>query len=376
MICHLTTVHARNDVRIYLKECMGLARLGFGPIKLIVADGLGSKDDGRVAVVDIGKARFGRLGRVFLGSWGVWRAVRRIRPDAVHLHDPELLMVGILLRQSGLVVIYDMHECLPKQVLTKEWLHRSVRRSVSLLVGSIERAMLRNMPVVFAESSYMLDYPWIHNFEVVRNLPDLKSLSEVNTSEIVGFTIGYMGGVTVQRGVLVALKAMHELRGRGLKVEFECVGPVSEEVFRSDLFQRAKAEGWARFPGRLPPRRGWELMAGCVCGLAILAPSPNYVDSLPTKIFEYMALSRPVIASDFPLYRSVVLGAECGLVVDPLSVDAVAKAISWIAEHKEEASLMGRRGAAVVVEKYSWEVEAKRLGDFYRRNGVRASAPG
>jgi glycosyltransferase involved in cell wall biosynthesis len=67
--------------------------------------------------------------------------------------------------------------------------------------------------------------------------------------------------------------------------------------------------------------------------LVILHPVINYLDALPVKMFEYMASSIPVVASDFPLWREIVENNECGLCVDPLNPKAIGEAIQYLIDH-------------------------------------------
>jgi glycosyltransferase involved in cell wall biosynthesis len=99
--------------------------------------------------------------------------------------------------------------------------------------------------------------------------------------------------------------------------------------------------------------------------MVTLLPLPNHVDSLPTKMFEYMSSGIPVIASDFPLWRQIVEGNRCGICVDPLDPKAIAAAIDYLVSSPDIAKSMGERGRRAVLEKYNWEVEAARLTDFY-----------
>lgn len=96
-------------------------------------------------------------------------------------------------------------------------------------------------------------------------------------------------------------------------------------------------------------------------------PDPNYVESLPVKLFEYMAAGLPVIASNFPLWKEIVEGNECGLTVDPLNPKEIAETIEYLVKHPEERKRMGENGKRAVKEKYNWEQEAKKLLAVYER---------
>jgi glycosyltransferase involved in cell wall biosynthesis len=95
--------------------------------------------------------------------------------------------------------------------------------------------------------------------------------------------------------------------------------------------------------------------------LVVLHPTKAYVDSQPTKLFEYMSAGLTVIASEFPIWRRSVAAARCGLLVDPLSPEAIARALEWLLEHPSEAAEMGRRGQQAVNERYNWELESEHL---------------
>jgi glycosyltransferase involved in cell wall biosynthesis len=85
------------------------------------------------------------------------------------------------------------------------------------------------------------------------------------------------------------------------------------------------------------------------------------------KMFEYMAAGIPPIASNFPLWREIVEGNDCGLCVDPLDPAAIAEAIDYLVTHHDEARRMGANGRRAVLEKYNWSIEEAKLLALYSR---------
>jgi len=361
---HISTVHPRYDTRIFHKECVSLAAVGC-EVALLVADGLGDEKKDGVQIVDVGIGGNGRRKRMLLGSWRVLNYVCKHKVRAVHLHDPELLVISLLLRWMGVFVIYDMHENLPKQILTKSWLPLWVRRPVSVAVRWFERLALRNIPVVMAEESYIADYGWIRRAAVVQNFPITQYFADDGIEKFETFTVGYIGGVTRDRGVISVLQAISRLRDRGLVVNFECLGPISDEVARAPLFLSALRDGWLHAPGRVDGKDGWKIIARCHVGVAILRPLPNYVNSWPTKMFEYMAMRLPVVVSAFPLYSRLIEKISCGLLVNPDDVEKIASAFEFIMNNFDEAKCMGENGRRAVMTQFSWSHEFRKLWDFY-----------
>jgi len=99
-IAHLTSVHARYDIRIFHKECVSLAKAGYD-VTLVVADGKGDEEKNGVTIVGVGQKPKSRIKRMILTVTKVYKAAKRKDADVYHFHDPELLPVGWLLQRKG-----------------------------------------------------------------------------------------------------------------------------------------------------------------------------------------------------------------------------------------------------------------------------------
>jgi glycosyltransferase involved in cell wall biosynthesis len=362
-IVHLTSVHPPYDIRIFYKECKTLSKAGY-KVVLIVPHDRNEFIDG-VTIRGITKSR-NRFERMTYTAWKIFRAALKEKAELYHFHDPELLPWAKLLQVFGKRVIFDMHENYSKAILTKDWIKPIIRRMIASLYKTLEYFFLRKTPVIYAERSYAKDYHWIKKHYTVLNMPIIDDLFCLHEPKYPLHTVGYMGAVTRARGSLMTLRALQILKDQGYTVHWECIGRMNKD-HRADLirFSNQYHLKGINIRGYLLPIDGWRILSRCHIGLAVLQPIPNYIESYPTKMFEYMALGLPVVVSDFPLYREIVEHYQCGLYVNPQKPEEIAQAIHWLIEHPEEAKEMGLRGIKAVASDFNWDTEAKKLLNSY-----------
>ena len=151
------------------------------------------------------------------------------------------------------------------------------------------------------------------------------------------------------------------------------------EKYRAGLFLAGIMDSESLFAGlrELPGWKcveylGWQsreqvaaLLGTAKVGMVSLHPTANHIHSQPIKLFEYMAAGIPVIASDFPLWRTIVEGCHCGILVDPMDPGAISRAICTLLDHPEEASRMGENGRKACRDTYNWDREEGQLLNCY-----------
>jgi glycosyltransferase involved in cell wall biosynthesis len=135
-----------------------------------------------------------------------------------------------------------------------------------------------------------------------------------------------------------------------------------------DVEQQAQqSSGWPRVNvlGFIDRDAVREVMARSMAGLVTFHPLPNHIDAQPNKMFEYMSAGIPVIASDFPLWRVIVAGNDCGLLIDPMRPQEIANAIDKLVSNPDMAQRMGNNGRKAVETQYNWRIEEQKLLGFY-----------
>ena len=103
----------------------------FTKVTLAVCDGIGDDYSNKnISIIDFGKP-YNRVVRVFLFPFRLLSFSLKYEYCIYHLHDPELLIIGLLLIIKGKNVVYDFHEDFPKQVLSKHYLSHFTRIFIS-----------------------------------------------------------------------------------------------------------------------------------------------------------------------------------------------------------------------------------------------------
>lgn len=132
------------------------------------------------------------------------------------------------------------------------------------------------------------------------------------------------------------------------------------------LQQQAAALGLKNvcFLPPLPKSGMADALAAADACIAILKPIPLYATVYPNKVFDYMAAGRPVILAIDGVIRQVVETAQAGIFVQPGDPAALAAALSWLADHPQEARAMGARGRQIVEAQFDRALLAQRLADI------------
>jgi glycosyltransferase involved in cell wall biosynthesis len=92
---------------------------------------------------------------------------------------------------------------------------------------------------------------------------------------------------------------------------------------------------------------------------------PASVSHFARPIIEAGAMARPVIASDFPSSRELVIHNETGLLVHPSDPESLARAILYLIEHRDQAKNMGEAGYQLALERYDAHKNARQIFQIY-----------
>tara|TARA_B100001758_G_C18403590_1_gene610547 strand:+ start:685 stop:1806 length:1122 start_codon:yes stop_codon:yes gene_type:complete len=362
-VCHLTSVHPRNDVRIFHKQCKGLSK--HYEISLIVADNLGDNKEDDIKIKDVGKPS-NRFLRIFIYTWKVFYRGLKTKSQIYHFHDPELFFAGFILKLFGKKVIFDVHENITAQIKDKLWLPVFFRFILIQFFKIINFFSIRLFSIIIAEKSYSDIYKKSssnNKIVTVLNYPFIDSLKQFRNVNRSGNEFFYIGGVSNHRGLDIIIEAAKILHKQNIDFKIHLIGNVSDEYNIDDC---PNLKNKIIFYGRRDFYNGYIISKKCIAGLAVLKPIDNYINSQPTKIFEYMSIGLPIITSKFKLYEEIVEKNKIGLCINPLSAIELAATLNGFIKLEYDVNSMSELGVKLVEEKYSWEKELKKLLELYK----------
>lgn len=361
-ICHLTSVHADGDVRIFHKECVSAAKAGYETY-LILPNTTPRTEKG-VNIISFKTTYTSRLKRMTKTVKKVLEEALKIDADIYHFHDPELLQLVKPLKKRGKIVVYDVHEDLPRQIIAKPWIPKPIRKFIAVIVERYENKKAKKCDAIITATPFIRDrFLKVNDTTIdVNNFPILEELVlQTNYKDKKGQCACYVGGISKTRGALELIEALQY-------ADYSLL--LAGNFLEQGLYEKAmQSEGWKKVEalGFLDRAGVKEVYQRAKVGLVTLHPIPNYLDALPVKMFEYMAAGLPIVASDFPFWRSIVTENKCGLLADPLQPKEIAAAVTKILADPAKAEEMGQNGQKAVLEKYNWSIEEKKLLKLYNQ---------
>ena len=174
-------------------------------------------------------------------------------------------------------------------------------------------------------------------------------------------TVAMVARMLIDKGVLDLIEAARLLRSQGMSLRVLLFGMPDPENPTS--IPKAQLEAWTA--EGIAEWRGFEEDVRHIWQEAHIAVLPSYREGLPKSLLEAAACGRPVITTDTPGCREVVRSNETGLLVPSRNSEALANAISRLAQDQELRTSMGKNGRVFVEESFSERLVIKQTMALY-----------
>ncbi|NBC16504.1 MAG: glycosyltransferase [Bacteroidetes bacterium] len=368
-VVHLTTVHHPYDPRIFYRELATLREGGLDVHLVAQHEGDAVVEGVPVHALAPVTARHGwghRLRRLALQRQAADR-VRRIHPDIIHIHDPELIPLAFWLKQrTKVAVVYDMHEDYRWHGDVAGRGLRAVERWCFRWVDHVVVANPGHRGIVSdgTPATVLPNYTRLPDALLAPVPPTLPGQGEP-------FRLIYAGFQGRSRGLMTMIELARAIREADLPWRIDLVGACrieSDRVEAEALIQQYRVDtivqriGWDRivpWPTLLQHYRRAHV------GLFLAMPHRAYFETHPTKFFEYLRFGLPILCTDLSAWRPFISHHRCGAVVVHGDVRAALQQLrQWASDAARYQMLTGAAWRAG--QHYRWERVAPRLVQVYR----------
>ena len=188
------------------------------------------------------------------------------------------------------------------------------------------------------------------------------------------FVCSYVGTIGMAHGLEVVIEAARKLKAsRRDDVRFCLVGDGAQRARLQQLAREMGVGDLVVFTGRQPKERMPAVLASSDACLVHLRGCELFGSVIPSKIFETMAMGRPIIMGVKGEARDIVEAAGAGLAMEPDSAESLVGCVTRLADNRALLSELGTSARTLVDEHYNRDVLAARMLEIVQRTAGMAS---
>lgn len=356
-ILHLTTSHQSNDVRVFTKECVSLAAVDSYEVWLAAA---GPTPAGPVRGVPLPPVPAGRTRRLTAGFRRGMAVASELDYDVLHVHDLELLAVGIAQARRGRCVVWDSHEDFIGRFTGLLSVERQspLKQAASWTPAALLRQMDRVAAAVVAATPSIASRYRNRRTVIVGNearLEEFATATPSPDSRQVLFTGSPNHGQLFSE-IVAAVAAIPELTLAVAGRDMQASAVLAAEAA---LGPRLRRLGWLDRAG---------LRQACsesIVGCATLADSLVATDNSSNKVFEFAAAGLPPLLSPNPSNREHQRLGDHGYMARDFTAGGIETALREACTDRDEWLQRSQLCRSWATEHGSWAKSESRLLGLY-----------
>lgn len=268
--------------------------------------------------------QFGRLSvrRLFV-PWIIFRKINRVKPHTIIINTPELLVIALLHKLLyGRRVVYDVLENYYRTIRFTETYPRGVRLLMACMVRLTELACAPFIDTfVLAEKGYSQELRFAKGTVILENkLPKEIAGRYEHIRRGAYHRLIFTGTLAPTTGVFEAIRLARKLHALHAEYTLTIIGYAALPEVLADIKRELADAPFITLTGgdKLVAHRDIlteAAMAGT--GLIIYPRNPATESSIPTKLYEYLALKLPVVISHTEESHRLVRQGNGGIVLEP-----------------------------------------------------------
>ncbi len=356
--CFVTGLYSRNDSLMIYRQGASLVASGF-KVSYIVCDDQPDEVKNGITIISTKFKPKNRIDRFINTKRVIKQFIKHVDADVYQISDPELMYLVTYLKKKGKKVVFNLREYYPTMIKHKVYIPNIFRNMIGHWYANQMTHLLPKYDAVFTVTDRIVDIlkskhktEKVHlltNFPIVDDHFILDKEEYLNREDKVCY-IGTIYMRSRQEKILDALSQLPNVRYLLAGKFEEGVNYVKNHPYWSNV----------EFINGFPRSEMKNILSQATISNTLRDFMGDDGSYGVIKIFESMEQALPVLLSDVPLHRHIVGKYKCGLCVDPNDSSAIATAIKYLVENKEEAYEMGQRGREAVLKEYNWQRQAEK----------------
>ena len=306
-----------------------------------------------------------RMGLGLYNSWRSWREIGQ-KVDWVFEYAATLQCLGWIFQRHGIPWILQVEALLYYEA-------KEERKALVLdgIAKKLELWSYRQCDVIACVSATLKEILVTdigidpHKIVLVPNGVDVEFLDpQLHQPKRVfsEFTIGFVGSLYSWAGLDLLLEAIADLKDTGYNLSLVIVGDGEMMPTWSQQAIDLGIEQQVKFIGRVSWQEVPQYIAGCDVGYSgqiQLQMGKMYLS--PMKLYEYMSMGKPVVASAFEDARRLVEEGQTGFLYPPGDKQALKQSLIAAYEAKERLPAMGQQARQQIEREHSWSNRVQHL---------------
>jgi glycosyltransferase involved in cell wall biosynthesis len=308
----------------------------------------------------------------------ILRLAQKSRVNVIFLRN--LKLARFLLRWRYVLklppVIFEIHEIFAFSFHDELKIKEKQQSNKAIRLSEIERYVYENADGIVCTTSHAAD--------TVKNRYNLKcpihiapngvdsSILDQCSKEILDKKINniskrlilYLGSLHHWKGIDVLIEALQYIPDAYLQI---VGGDIERIKIYRETAKRFNVEKNVHFEGFVEPHKRFRYMSHADVCILPLKPVSVAIFSSPIKLFEYMAVGKPIVASDLPSIREIIKNNVNGILVPPEEPEILGEAINRILDDNQLGSRLALQ-AKNDVKEFTWDKRAEKISSFLRSN--------
>ena len=305
----------------------------------------------------------------------IMQCVRKDKCDVIIIRDLPLLLMGIvvakLLRKQ---IIYDMAECYPNMYQSMLMLENNKivnfllkNHYIASIVEFIAIHNVDNIIVMIEESRERLLAKGVDQDKIliIKNTPSIKDQlgKSKKYEEKKTLRLLYVGFVTRLRGIEFAIEGLNYYYNHivsDIRVEFNVIGIGPALGYLEGLINKYKLDKYVNLLGWCSHGVVEEFYKDSDVGVLTYPQCSHWNSTIPNKLFDYMAMGMPIIASEVKPIKRIIDDVGCGVTINPDNPKTFSTCLLKMLDC-DYRNQLGIRGIEAIKNKYNWENDIKKL---------------